>query len=140
RVITDVDLSDGAVPHMGVAHGHAGDIPVRILRVSFSGERAYEVYTPAGYGMALWQILRDRGAEPGLTVYGVEALGALRIEQGHVAGSVPEGGTTLADLGLAGMASGVKAFLRGALAKRDGLADPERPQLVGLELADGAGT
>jgi sarcosine oxidase subunit alpha len=140
RVITDVDLSDEAVPHMGVAHGHAGDIPVRILRVSFSGERAYEVYTPAGYGMALWQILRDRGAELGLTVYGVEALGALRIEKGHVAGSELEGRTTLADLGLARMASGVKPFLGGALAKREGLADPDRPQLVGLELADGAGT
>jgi len=140
RVVTGIDLSDGGLSFMGVAHGHAGDIPVRVLRVSFSGERAYEVYAPAGYGMALWQMFCDRGADLGLTVYGVEALGALRIEKGHVAGSELEGRTTLADLGLARMASGVKPFLGGALAKRQGLADPERPQLVGLELADGAGT
>ena len=140
RVVTDIDLSDGAVPHMGVAHGHAGDIPVRILRVSFSGERAYEVYTPAGYGMALWQMICDRGADLDLTVYGVEALGALRIEKGHVAGPELEGRTTLADLGLARMASSGKPFLGGALAKREGLADRKRPQLVGLELATGGGT
>jgi sarcosine oxidase subunit alpha len=140
RVVTDIDLSDGALPFMGVAHGHAGDLPVRILRVSFSGERAYEVYTPAGYGMDLWQMLCDRGSDLDLTVYGVEALGALRTEKGHVAGPELDGRTTLADLGLAGMASGGKPFLGGALAKREGLADASRPQLVGLELAEGTGT
>ncbi len=139
RVIPDVDLSDAALPFMGVAHGHAGDIPVRILRVSFSGERAYEVYTPAGYGMAMWQTICDQGAGLDLTVYGTEALGALRIEKGHAAGGELEGRTTLADLGLARMASNAKPFLGGALARREGLADETRPRLVGLELAGGAG-
>jgi sarcosine oxidase subunit alpha len=140
RVVEGTDLSEAALPFMGVMHGHAGDVPVRILRVSFSGERAYEVYTPAGYGMALWQMFCDRGAALDLTVYGVEALGTLRIEKGHVAGPELDGRTTLADVGLARMASGGKPFLGGALAKREGLGDASRPQLVGLELANGAGT
>ncbi|MBZ0124546.1 MAG: sarcosine oxidase subunit alpha, partial [Roseovarius sp.] len=140
KVIADVDLSDAGLPFMGVRHGHAGDIPVRILRISFSGERAYEVYTPAGYGEALWQRFCDQGASCEMVVYGVESLGALRIEKGHVAGPEIEGRTTLADLGLAGMASKTKPFLGGALMRREGVSDPSRPQLVGLELENGQGT
>jgi sarcosine oxidase subunit alpha len=139
-VISDIDLSDEGTPFMGVRHGHIGDLPVRVLRISFSGERAYEVYTPAGYGMALWQRLLDQGKSCDMCVYGVEALGALRIEKGHVAGGELEGRTTLADMGLGKMASTKKPFIGGALAQREGMIDPDRPQLVGLELATGTGT
>ncbi len=140
KVITDIDLSEEGLPFMGVRQGHAGDIPVRVLRISFSGERAYEVYTPAGYGMQLWQTLCDQGKSCDMTVYGVEALGALRIEKGHVAGGELEGRTTLTDMGLGKMASTKKPFIGGALAQREGMTDPLRPQLVGLELAEGTGT
>ncbi len=140
KVITDIDFSDDALPFMGVCHGHAGDIPVRVLRISFSGERAYEVYAAAGYGQELWQRFHDQGKSCDLVVYGVEALGALRIEKGHVAGGELEGRTTLADLGLGKMASTRKPFLGSALMQRQGLTDPLRPQLVGLELAASEGT
>lgn len=125
---------------MAVRHGHAGALPVRVLRVSFSGERAFEVYTPAGYGMALWQRLPGQGKSCDMCVYGVETLGALRIEKGHVAGGELEGRTTLADLGLGRMASAAKPFIGAALARREGMSDPDRPQLVGLELAEDSGT
>ena len=42
-----VDLSNEALPHMGVCERQIDDIPVRVLRLSFSGELAYEVYVPA---------------------------------------------------------------------------------------------
>jgi sarcosine oxidase subunit alpha len=139
RVCTDVDFENGEFPFMGVRHGHVGEIPVRILRISFSGELAYEVYTPAGYGEAIWQTLYEAGRAFDIALYGTEALGTLRIEKGHVAGPELDGRTTLGDLGLARMASQKKAFLGSALMKREGLVDSNRPHLVGLELSNGAG-
>jgi len=136
-VVRDVDFGNDAFPYMGARHGHLGTIPVRLLRVSFSGEMAFEVYAPAGYGEAMWQALADAGRACDLVVYGVEALGALRIEKGHVAGAEIEGRTTLADMGLARMASKKKPFIGSALMQREGLVDANRPQLVGLEAATG---
>lgn len=50
-----------------------------------------------------------------------------------------DGRTSLADLGLARMASRRKPFVGSALMKREGMADAQRPCLVGLELANGTG-
>ena len=61
-------------------------VPLRLLRLSFSGELAYELYAPADRGIALWERLLDRAAPLGLKPYGLEALASLRIEKGHVAG------------------------------------------------------
>jgi len=132
-VIADCDFGNDAFPFMGVRHGRLDGIPVRMLRVSFSGEMAYEVYAPAGYGAPLWESLHAAGQALGMVAYGTEALGILRIEKGHVAGAEIEGRTTLADLGLARMASKTKPCIGSALARREGLSDPARPQLVGLE-------
>jgi len=71
-------------------------------------------------------------------VYGLEALGALRIEKGHVAGSEIDGRTTLDDLGLGRMASRRKPFVGEVLRHREALTDPERPRLVGLVPVDSA--
>ncbi|MCL4181994.1 MAG: sarcosine oxidase subunit alpha family protein [Burkholderiaceae bacterium] len=133
RLVGDVDFDDASFPFMGVRHGHLGEAPVRLLRISFSGERAYEVYTPAGYGEAVWEAIRAAGKGDGMVVYGTEALSILRIEKGHVAGAEIEGRTTLADLGLGRMASRKKPFVGSTLARREGLSDAGRPQLVGLE-------
>jgi heterotetrameric sarcosine oxidase alpha subunit len=136
-VVHDVDFGNDAFPYMGVRHGHLGTIPVRLLRVSFSGEMAFEVYAPAGYGEAMWQALADAGRAFDLIVYGVEAMGTLRVEKGHVAGAEMEGRTILADMGLARMASKKKPFIGSVLMQREGLVDGKRPQLVGLEAATG---
>ncbi len=136
-LVPDVDFANAAFPFMGARHGHAGAMPVRLLRISFSGEMAYEVYAPAGFGETLWQTISDAGQAFGLVIYGVEALGVLRIEKGHVAGAEIDGRTTLGDMGLARMASKKKPYIGSALMQREGLVDGNRPQLVGLEAANG---
>jgi sarcosine oxidase subunit alpha len=136
-LVRDVDFGNAAFPFMGVRDGRADGIPVRVMRISFSGEMAYEVYAPAGFGEALWQTIHESGRTVGLVPYGVEALGVLRIEKGHIAGGEIEGRTTLADMGLARMASTKKPFIGDALAQREGLLVPDRPRLVGLEAAEG---
>ncbi|MDX2202855.1 MAG: sarcosine oxidase subunit alpha family protein [Hyphomicrobiaceae bacterium] len=134
------DLSSEALPHMGVAEISVMDgIAARIFRLSFSGELAFEVAVPAGYGAALAARLMQAGAAFGITPYGTEALGVMRIEKGHIGGNEIDGRTTAADLGLARMMSRKKDFIGRVLAERPALTAPGRMQLVGLRpLAAGA--
>jgi len=131
-VTTECDLSNEAFPFMGIREGVIAGKKVYLARISFSGERAYEVYVRSGdaepVADALWEATKPLGG----CLYGTEALGAMRIEKGHVAGSELDGRTTLEDLGLGKMASSKKAYIGKALAAREGLHDVDRQQLVGV--------
>ncbi len=130
--VDDIDLSNEAFPFMGVRAGHLGGIPVLISRLSFSGELAYEVYTQANFGLPVWEKLLEAGKPYGIIAYGTEALGALRIEKGHVAGAELDGRTTAADLGLGGMTSRKKHYIGCMMMDREGLTHDKRQKLVGL--------
>ena len=77
------------------------------------------------------------GAEFDVVPYGLEALGTLRIEKGHITGSEIDGRTTVHDVGLEKMFSGKKDFVGRPLALRPALTDAARKQLVGLRSTDG---
>ncbi|MGF1445497.1 MAG: 2Fe-2S iron-sulfur cluster-binding protein [Pikeienuella sp.] len=134
------DMGPEALPFMGILRSRlrvaGGEIPVLIARISFSGEMAYEVYAPSDWGSALWQALEARVRAEGGVPYGMEALGALRIEKGHVTHAELDGRVTLEDAGLGRMASSKKPFIGAALRKRVDLARPERPQLAHFEPVD----
>ena len=138
KVITDIDLSNERFPFMAVAEGHVGELPIRLHRISFSGELAYELYTAAGYGEELWETVFAAGSGFGLIPYGTEALGALRVEKGHVSGPELDGNTSLDDLALGRMASSKKRYIGQVMARREALLDPARPCFVGLVPADPA--
>jgi sarcosine oxidase subunit alpha len=70
--------------------------------------------------------------------YGTEAMGALRIEKGHVAGGELDGRTTMKDLALERFASSKRPFIGSVLRKRPVLEDAARPSLVGLAAIDRA--
>jgi glycine cleavage system aminomethyltransferase T len=80
--------------------------------------------------------IMEAGAEWDIVPYGTEALGVLRIEKGHVAGSEINGTTTVGDLGMARMMSTKKDFIGRVLAQRPALKDPARPTLVGVKPVD----
>ena len=132
-LIKDIDFANDAFPHMGVRHGSLQSMPVHLLRVSFSGELAYELYTPAGFGHDVWQCIHKSA---GVLAYGTEAMSALRIEKGFAAAAEIDGRTTPYDLGLLTMASKTKAFVGSALLKRQALSGAHRPSLVGLQPLD----
>ncbi|WP_309085810.1 sarcosine oxidase subunit alpha family protein [Chelativorans sp.] len=135
--ITGTGLDDAALPFMGIVHGAIDDVPVMICRLSFSGELAYEVYCGAGHGLHVWEALVEAGAPYGIVPYGLEALGTLRIEKGHVTGAEMDGRTTARDLYLDWMLSKKKPFVGSALMDREGLIDRNRIRLVGLISLDG---
>ena len=113
-----------------------GGIPVRLFRLSFSGELAYEMARPASYGDAAMRALMRAGAPHGITPYSTEALSVMRIEKGHVAGNEIDGRTTAADLGLGRMMSMQKDYLGRLMKERPGLIDPDRPVLAGFRPVD----
>ncbi|VXC79777.1 Sarcosine oxidase subunit alpha [Burkholderia sp. 8Y] len=130
--VLDADVSNEALPYMACAFAQFGEVTVRLHRISFSGELAYEVYCPAGEAARLWERLYDAGRPLGVIAYGTEAMGALRVEKGHAAGPELDGRTTLDDLGLGRMAK-AKPFVGSVLRLRPELRRPERPVLMGLK-------
>jgi methylglutamate dehydrogenase subunit C len=132
-----IDISDSKFPYMAAGEiTVCGGLRARLFRVSFSGERAYELSIPARYGHALIERVVTAGAEFGITPYGTEALGVMRIEKGHAAGNELSGQTTATDLGFARMMSRTKDYIGRRMAERAALCDAERPSLVGLRPAD----
>jgi sarcosine oxidase subunit alpha len=137
KVLDDVDTGEPALPFMGVRAGHLAGTRVLVARLSFSGELAYEVYSGADHAVAVWERLLEAGKEFDVVPYGLEALGTLRIEKGHVTGVEMDGRTTVHDLGLDKMFSARKDFVGKPLALRPALTDPARKQLVGVKPLDG---
>jgi methylglutamate dehydrogenase subunit C len=130
-------IANADFPYMAVAELQVcGGVPARLYRLSFSGELAYEIGVPARYGEALARVLMQAGEAFGITPYGTEALGVMRIEKGHVAGNEIDGRTTADDLGLGRMMSTKKDCIGRVMAARPALLDPKRPKLVGLRPRD----
>lgn len=134
------DVSDAVLPHLGLLQTDIDGESVLLYRMSFSGERAYEIAIGADCGEALWKRILACGAPYGITPYGTEAMGVLRIEKGHVAGNELDGRTTAADLGLGKLVRKSGGFQGAALAQRSALTDPSRPALIGLVAVDGIST
>jgi sarcosine oxidase subunit alpha len=133
----EFDITDAGFNYLQVGEiTVCGGIKARLYRLSFSGERAYEIGVPARYGDALIRRLMEAGQEFGACAYGTEALGVMRIEKGHISGPELNGTTTPRDVGLGGMVSSKKDFIGHVLGKRPGLTDPDRPTLVGFRPVD----
>ncbi len=132
------DWSNTALPHLGYCAALIVGMPARVFRISFSGELSYEINVPADYGHTMWEQLMSAGKACGITPYGTEAMGVLRIEKGHVAGAELDGRTTPDDLGLGRLVSAQKDCIGKRALRRPALAASNRKQLVGLIPADGA--
>lgn len=135
--VTRAKVDNAALPFMGIVHGKIAQVPVMICRLSFSGERAYEVYCGAHHGQPVWDALMKAGQPYDIQPYGLEALGTLRIEKGHVTGAEIDGRTTARDLQLGWMISKKKPFIGSAMMGREGLTDPKRWTLVGVTSVSG---
>jgi sarcosine oxidase subunit alpha len=138
RLDPDFDISHEAFPHLSIKEGKLGRYPVRVFRISFSGELSYEVAVPANLGRGLWDQILAAGKEFGLTVYGTEALHVLRAEKGYIViGDETDGTTTPADVGLDGLVSKKKAdFIGKRSLDQPFLKRGDRKQLVGLLTED----
>lgn len=137
-LVEGIDLSDEAFPHMAVREGRICGVPTRLFRMSFTGDRGFEVNVPADYGQAVWEALWAEGQKHGACAYGTETMHVLRAEKGYIiVGQDTDGTVTPDDAGL-DWAIGKKKTdfvgIRGL--KRPDLVAEGRKQLVGLKTAD----
>jgi sarcosine oxidase subunit alpha len=134
-----LDVSPEAFPFMAIREGETAGIPVRLHRITFSGELAYELWTPSWYGLALWEAAMTAGEPLGIAPYGTEALHILRAEKGYIiCGQETDGTVTPQDLGMGWIVSKKKAFVGQRSHRRSDVTRPDRKQLVGLLPVDGA--
>ena len=122
--------------HMEFEAGAWQGAAMRVLRASFSGERAYELHCKPRVALQLWQALVASGLAP----YGLEALDILRLEKGYLVGAEMNGQTSPYDLGLGAMVKLGNACIGRELLDRPGLREPRRERLVGLQTVDPAAT
>jgi sarcosine oxidase subunit alpha len=139
-VFGGVDVSTEAFPFMTWRDTALDGVPVRLARISFSGELAFEVYVNPWYGRAVWERLLEAGRPHGITPYGTETMHVLRAEKGYpIIGQDTDGTVTPQDLGMDWVVSKKKPdFLGKRSFARAANADPQRKQLVGLLPVDRA--
>jgi len=109
-------------------------VHVRVARVSFSGELAYEVNVMGWYATALWERLIAAGERHGITPYGTETMHVLRAEKGYpIIGQDTDGTITPQDLGMSWAVSKKKPdFIGKRSFTRSENLNPLRKQFVGL--------
>jgi sarcosine oxidase subunit alpha len=131
----DIDFSPEALPHLAFAQGRWQGRPMRVQRVSFSGEMTFEISVPARSAPALFEQVSRAGEPHGIVPFGVEALLLMRTEKGFIHVGVDSDGTTNpVDLGF----GAVVARKQGDFVGRRSLArahdrSEDRRQLVGIE-------
>ena len=127
------DCSREAFPFLHLRIDTVAGVPARVLRVSFSGELAYEIYVPADQGRAVWEALMRAGSPFGITPYGTETMHVLRAEKGYIiVGQDTDGSVTPIDLGMERFISSTKDFLGKRSLARPDTSRADRKQLVGL--------
>ncbi len=132
-------LDDEGLPHMGFAAGAFEGAPLRIARVSFTGDRSYELSIPVSKAGALRARIVAALPALGGGFLGSEALMILRAEKGYVIVGKDTDGTTMPhDLGAAGPRDQRKDEYVGKRSLVMAVAeDRGRKQLVGLEVGQG---
>ena len=114
-------------------------VKARIMRISFSGELAYEINVEANYGRFIWDEVARVGKEWNITPYGTESMHVLRAEKGYIiVGQDTDGSMTPMDVNMNWILAKNKSF--SYIGRRSfsisALNSKDRLQLVGLLTKD----
>jgi sarcosine oxidase subunit alpha len=133
ELVKDTDLSKDAFPFMHSRNAIIDGIPVRIARISFSGELAFEINVDWSHARHIWERLWALGLPYELTAYGTETMHVLRAEKGYVImGQDTDGTQTPQDLNMSWIVSKKKEFIGKRSFQLPHLKAAGRQQLVGL--------
>ncbi|MBA2381172.1 MAG: aminomethyl transferase family protein, partial [Chloroflexi bacterium] len=69
---------------LGHVRAQVAGVPCHVMRLSFTGEAAFELHHPVDRSVELWRALMDAGRDLGIRPHGLQALFGLRLEKGHV--------------------------------------------------------
>ncbi len=135
---TDIDLDNDAFGFMRWRDGTVGGVPVRMCRISFTGELSYELHVSPWYAQHVWESVMSAGEPFGITPYGTEAMHVLRAEKGYViVGQETDGTQTPEDLAMGWIVNPGKGDFVGkrSLVRSDSVRE-DRKHLVGLLAED----
>jgi len=137
----DVDFDRENFKFMQWREGTVCGVKARIMRISFSGELAYEINVEANYGRYIWDQVATVGEKWNITPYGTESMHVLRAEKGYIiVGQDTDGSMTPADVNMNWIVAKNKPF--SFIGQRSfsiaALAGENRLQLVGLLTKDAA--
>ncbi|MEL7097495.1 MAG: 2Fe-2S iron-sulfur cluster-binding protein [Pseudomonadota bacterium] len=129
-ILRAAGVDAGDLAHMNLHETEWQDTPMRIARVSFSGDASFELSIRASRAAALWSALRNAGATP----IGIEAMSIMRAEKGFIIiGKDTDGQTMPHDLGFTfPRTKKTAAFIGDRSLHTDVARAPGRKQLVGL--------
>jgi sarcosine oxidase subunit alpha len=127
------------LPQMGVVESTLDGAPLRVARVSFTGDLSFELSVPTPHAQALRDRLDAALGTVGGQWIGLEAVMILRAEKGFILiGKDTDGLTLPMDLGWDGPRRVRKDdFIGKPSLFTEAAQAPDRRQLVGLQLADG---
>jgi glycine cleavage system aminomethyltransferase T len=69
---------------LGHVRAEVAGVPCHVMRLSFTGETAFELHHPVDRSVELWRALLRAGRSAGIRPHGLQALFGLRLEKGHV--------------------------------------------------------
>jgi sarcosine oxidase subunit alpha len=69
---------------LGHVRAEVAGVPCHVMRLSFTGEAAFELHHPIDRSVELWRALMELGDDIGIRPHGLKALFGLRLEKGHV--------------------------------------------------------
>ena len=99
-LVEGVDISREKMPHMSVREGRVCGLPVRLMRVSFTGELGFEINVAPDSSRAVWEALWGAGRAYDAVAYGTELMHVMRAEKGYlIVGQDTDGAVTPADAG-----------------------------------------
>jgi sarcosine oxidase, subunit alpha len=135
----EIALDDQSLPHMAFATGAFDGVPLRVARVSFTGDRSYELSVPASRAAHLRTRLAEKLPTFDGGLLGLEALLILRAEKGFIVVGKDTDGTTMPhDLGVTGPRESRADEYIGKRSLFMPIAnEARRKQVVGLSVASG---
>jgi len=79
--VTRADVSTEAFPFLSVRQIDVGQCQAIVQRVSYTGDRGYEIYVPWHNQVALYRVLTEAGKDLGLRPFGMRAMMSLRLDK-----------------------------------------------------------
>ncbi|MGR3316112.1 2Fe-2S iron-sulfur cluster-binding protein [Roseovarius indicus] len=139
RAILDTLNLDTDLPHMSLRETEWQNTPLRLARVSFTGDTSFELSLRATQAPALWDALLDAAKPLDAGPIGVEALSILRAEKGFLMiGKDTDGETMPHDLGFTTpRLKKSTPFVGDRSLHTDKANAPDRKHLVGLTVPSG---
>ena len=79
--VTLADVSTAAMPFLSIREIDIAQCRAIVQRVSYTGDRGYEIYVPWYNQVALYQLLTEAGKDLGLRPFGMRAMMSLRLDK-----------------------------------------------------------